>query len=67
MYLQVSLVADIATADGKQLRPEILVCERITHRTTKWEWPNQPKPSHNQQNRIGSYQYKDTFLLMALR
>jgi hypothetical protein len=42
-HLQVSSVADIATADGKRLSPEILVCERITHRSTKWEWHNQLK------------------------
>ena len=42
MYLQVTIVADIAIAGGRILRQEILDCTRIPGRITKWQWPSQP-------------------------
>ena len=66
MYLQVSSVADIATADGKRLQPEILACKRITHRTKKWECPTQPTPT-DQQKQHWKLAVQRFFLLMALR
>ena len=48
MYLQVSMLSDIATADGTGIRPEIMECIRISHRKARWTWLNQPEPTDQQ-------------------
>ena len=60
-YLQVSSVADIATADGKKLRPEILNFERIIHRTIKWEWHDQLRDQQQQDWKLVMRRYFLTY------
>ena len=50
MYLQVTSLADIVTADGRCIRPEIVECNRIAQRSSQWTWPQQPKPTLQQQD-----------------
>ena len=50
MYLQVTSLADIVTADGRYIRPEIVECNRIAQRSSQWTWPQQPDPTLQQQD-----------------
>ena len=45
----VSSITDIATADSRRLREETFECKRIPKRQTRWEWPNQPHPTTENQ------------------
>jgi Reverse transcriptase (RNA-dependent DNA polymerase) len=49
MYLQVTTVSDIATADGTCIRPEVLACTPFTCRRSPLDWPIQPQPTKHQQ------------------
>ena len=48
IYLQVVTMADIKTADGKQLRHTFLKCEKSRDRTSRMIWPNQSDPTDQQ-------------------
>jgi hypothetical protein len=45
IYLQVLTVADISTADGKLILPEVKKGERPFHRSSTLQWPTQGTPS----------------------
>ena len=50
MYLQVTSIADMVTADCRYIQPEIVECNRIAQRSSQWTWPQQPKPTLQQQD-----------------
>jgi Reverse transcriptase (RNA-dependent DNA polymerase) len=45
LYLQVELLSDILTADGKRIRPSIWKGERLIQ-CHRWKWPHQPRPDN---------------------
>ncbi len=47
IYLQVELISDIATADGKFIRQDVWVGKRVLEQgnTNTFEWAKQPRPS----------------------
>ena len=47
-FPQVATVADIDTADGLRLRPEIFKCEKLKDRKSTLLWPNQPESTDHQ-------------------
>ena len=50
MYLQVTSIADMVTADGRYIQPEIVECNQISKQSSQWTWPQQPKPTLQQQD-----------------
>ena len=44
IYLQVFSVADIADGDGSRITKNALIGRRDVYRTSKWHWPDRPKP-----------------------
>ena len=48
IFPQVATVADIDTADGLRLRPEIFKCKKLKDRKSTLLWPNQPEPTDHQ-------------------
>ncbi len=48
LHLQVTTVADIATADGLCIHPQALKGKPITYRQSKWSWPRQPMVTKKQ-------------------
>ena len=61
IYLQVLSVADISTADGTNIREEILSCMRIKDRKSPLVWPNQQEPTSQQKLYWKSALYKCLF------
>ena len=58
IYLQITSVADISTADGTKIRKEILSCRRIKDRKSSLVWPNQQEPTSQQKSDWKSALYK---------
>ena len=48
LFLQVSTLSDISSADGKTLLPHILLGEPSTTRTSSINWPRQPSVTASQ-------------------
>ena len=61
IYLQVISVADISTADGTNIREEILSCMRIKDRKSPLVWPNQQEHTSQQKLHWKSALYKCLF------
>jgi len=61
IFLQIATAADIATADGLRLRPEIFKCKKLKDRKSQLLWPNQLELSYLHQ-RLGKWNKGANFI-----
>jgi hypothetical protein len=50
LYLQVITLADITSADGKEIMPGVKKGQRLDEQTSRLEWPHQERPSNQDWN-----------------